>query len=98
MNWAQPAASESVHARRCSLVWGCLLRHGARAVWGGCCGKGLTEMLDMWKITAMPWPETRQVLQKGLTIGVYSCRNRSFILLYWLLNSAQLTRKLGCRG
>ena len=43
----------------------------------------------------MHWPEIRQVLQKVLTIDIYSCRNRSCILLFWLLNSAQLTRKSG---
>lgn len=48
-----------------------------RAAWGGCCSKGLNEILDVWKRTTMPWPETRQVLQKSLTIGVYSCTDHS---------------------
>lgn len=34
VNLAQPAASESVPPRRCSLVWGCLLRHDARELAG----------------------------------------------------------------
>lgn len=44
----------------------------------------------------MHWPEIKQVLQKVLTIDIYSCRNRSRILLFWLLNSARLTRKSWC--
>lgn len=52
-------------------------------------------MLDVWKRTAVQWHKVRQVLQKAPTIDIYSCRNKSHILDFWLLSSVQLTRRLG---